>query len=94
MSCPRVFLSELKTALLSLTLTLLLRLHIQADFLGIQSYRVHTIAPRPEMIAPVRLLLQMTKLVENPNRTSPCDIGNATGCVIACENGSRVTPLR
>ena len=73
MSCPLLFLSELKTTLLRLTFTLLLILHVQADFLGIQSDRVHTIASGPEMIAPVRLLLQMTKFVENPYRTSPLD---------------------
>jgi hypothetical protein len=70
MSYPRVFLSELKITLLSLTLTLFLILHVQADFLGIQSNRVDTIAPRPKMIAPIGFLLQMTKLVEHPNRTS------------------------
>lgn len=73
MSCPLLFLSELKTALLSLTLTLLLILHVQADFLGIESDGVHTIATGPEMIAPIWLLLQMPKLVENPNRASPFD---------------------
>ena len=44
MSCPLLFLSELKTALLSLALTLLLILHVQAYFLGIQSKGVHAIA--------------------------------------------------
>lgn len=73
MSCPLLFLSELKTALFSLTLTLLLILHVQADFLGIQSDGVYTIATGPEMVAPIRLLLQMPKLVENPNRASPFD---------------------
>jgi hypothetical protein len=53
-----LFLSELKMALLSLTFTLLLILHIQTDFLGIESDGVHTIATGPEMIAPIRLLFQ------------------------------------
>ena len=44
-----MFLSELKTALFSLTLTLLLILHVQADFLGIQSDGVHAIATGPEI---------------------------------------------
>ena len=73
MSCPLLFLSELKITLLSLTFTLLLILHVQADFFGIQSDGVYTIAPRPEVIAPIRLLLQMPKLVENPYGTSPFD---------------------
>ena len=73
MSCPLLFLSELKTTLFSLTLTLLLILHVQADFLGIESDGVYTIDTGPEMVAPIRLLLQMPKLVENPNRASPFD---------------------
>ena len=72
-SCPLLFLSELKIALLSLTFALLLILHVQADFFSIQSYSVDTIASGPEMVAPIRLLLQMTKLVEHPDRASPFD---------------------
>jgi hypothetical protein len=49
---PVLFLSELKIALLSLMFTLFLILHVQADFFGIQSYGVDTIASGPEMVAP------------------------------------------
>ncbi len=42
--------------------------HILADLLFVQSDCVYTISPRPEVISPVRLLLQLPILIQYPYR--------------------------
>ena len=60
----------LQTQLLTNTIFRLLILHILANHLSIQTHRIHTVASRPKMIPPIRLLLQIGKPLENTNGTA------------------------
>ena len=43
-------------------------LHVFADLLRVQTNRINTITTCPEVISPIGLSLQMSKLVQNSNR--------------------------
>jgi len=52
-------------------LCFLLEPHVFLAHFTVQSYRIDTVAFRPEMIAPIGALLQKRKRSEYPNRCSP-----------------------
>ena len=49
----------------------LLESHVFLNHFAVQSYRIDTVAFRPEMIAPIGALLQKRKRSKYPNRCSP-----------------------
>ncbi|QII12084.1 hypothetical protein KsCSTR_27050 [Candidatus Kuenenia stuttgartiensis] len=56
-----------------MALFLLLIFHIFTYLFRIQTNGIDTVTSRPEMITPIRFLLQMSKLIENSNSCSAFD---------------------
>ena len=67
--CRQVFRNSALRSLFSL----LLVLHVFADLFSVETNRVNTVAPRLEMIAPIRLVFEVSKLVKHPDRCSTLD---------------------
>ena len=68
-----LLLLELEPHLILTFLAIFLVLNVFANHLRIKPYRINAVTRGPEMIAPIRTLPKVRKLLEHPDRRPPLD---------------------